>query len=355
MDRRTVDIYERRASEYARLRPPKHQGEAARFSRLVPAGAVRIDLGCGPGTYSDALGSPLVALDAALSMVLRARRRVPEILAVQADLEALPLRPRSIGGAWSRMAYQHVPQERLPVALAELHWALDVGAPVTLQLDIGDGAARRTTADDDIEAGRYFAGWTPEVLSHLLTGAGFAVEGIDIGEHHMTVRARRALSLPDTVGRGMRLLVCGLNPSVYAAERGIGFARPGNRFWPAMLAAGLATRERNPLWLLRDQRIGMTDLVKRATPRVADLDPHEYVLGWARLEWLAAWSRPQAVVFVGLDGWRRVVDRRATTGWQDTRIGGAPAYVMPSTSGLNAHSRLEDFVEHLRAAVAGPR
>ena len=60
------------------------------------------------------------------------------------------------------------------------------------------------------------------------------------------MQATRARSLPDTVGPGMRLLVCGLNPSVYSADAGIGFARPGNRFWPAAIAAGIVTVDRDP-------------------------------------------------------------------------------------------------------------
>ena len=58
--------------------------------------------------------------------------------------------------------------------------------------------------------------------------------------------ARRAHTLPDIVGPAMRLLMCGLNPSVYSADVGIGFGRPGNRFWPAALMAGVASVDRTP-------------------------------------------------------------------------------------------------------------
>lgn len=355
MDRRTVEIYERRAKDYERLRPPRHEDRATVFAVSVPAGALRADLGCGPGIYAAQLGAPLVCLDAAFAMVEAARRVAPGALAVCADLEALPLRNRVLGGAWSRMAYQHLDPAHLPLALAHLHWALDVGAPVVVQMDRGDGNPKRTDSTDDIEEGRLFAQWREDTLALVLTGAGFAVEDIEVHGESMTMRARRLLSLPDTVGPGMRMLVCGLNPAVYAAERGSGFARPGNRFWPAMAAAGLCDRERDPLALLKDHRIGMTDMVKRPTPRAADLEPEEYRAGWGRLEHLVEWLRPELVLFVGLDGWRRVVDRRAQAGWQDAAIAGAPAYLMPSTSGLNAHSRLDDFVGHLRLAAAGPR
>ena len=87
------------------------------------------------------------------------------------------------------------------------------------------------------------------------------------GEEWIDVDATRARTLPDTVGPGMRLLLVGLNPSEYAADAGAGFARPGNRFWPAALAAGLVTRTHDPFHALRVDGVGMTDLVKRATPR----------------------------------------------------------------------------------------
>ena len=162
----------------------------------------------------------------------------------------------------------------------------------------------------------------------------------------------RALSLPDTVGPGMRVLVCGLNPSIYAAERGVGFARPGNRFWKAAVLAGLVERERDPLEALRSHGVGMTDLCKRATVASSELAAAEYVEGAARVVRLVRWMRPQVVAFVGLEGWRAAIDRRAVAGLQPHDFGGRPAYVLPSTSGLNAHSRIDDIVDHLRAVIA---
>ena len=179
----------------------------------------------------------------------------------------------------------------------------------------------------------------------LLEGAGFEVVG------RGPLVARRLRTLPDRVGPDLRLLVCGLNPSLHAADRGVGFARPGNRFWPAMLAAGLVTVDRDPTHALHEHGIGMTDLVKRATVAAAELRADEFVAGVARVERLCAWLRPRAVLLVGLAGWRAAVDRKATVGWQSRSLGGAPVYVMPSTSGLNASSQLPGFVEHLRTAA----
>jgi TDG/mug DNA glycosylase family protein len=146
------------------------------------------------------------------------------------------------------------------------------------------------------------------------------------------------------------MLVCGLNPSVYSADRGIGFARPGNRFWPAALEAGIVTRDRDPWHAVRHHGIGFTDVVKRATPNADVLTTDEYRDGWRRIEHLAAWLQPRVVAFVGLAAWRAAVDRAAVAGLQPTPIGGRPAYVLPSTSGRNAHSSLADLVAHFAAA-----
>ena len=94
----------------------------------------------------------------------------------------------------------------------------------------------------------------------------------------------------------------------------------------------------------------MTDLVRRTTSRADEVDSGEYRAGAERVERLVAWLRPRAVCFVGLGGWRTVVDRQAIAGVQDRTFGGRPVYLMPHTSGLNTHSRLTDLVEHLREA-----
>ncbi|HEX7167600.1 MAG TPA: mismatch-specific DNA-glycosylase [Acidimicrobiales bacterium] len=222
-----------------------------------------------------------------------------------------------------------VPAAELPMALARLHWAIEPGAPVDLRVQ----------------------GWAEDALRDVVTGAGFDVDAVDVDGGVARVRATRALSLPDTVDEGMRLLVCGLNPSVYAAERGVGFARPSNRFWRAATEAGLVSRERDTEHALLVDRVGMTDLCKRATAASAELTTGEYRAGAARVERLVEWLRPRAVVFVGLEGWRAAIDKQAMPGVQPRTFGGRPAYVMPSTSGLNAHSRLEHLVDHLNAAA----
>jgi TDG/mug DNA glycosylase family protein len=212
----------------------------------------------------------------------------------------------------------------LPLALAHVHWATSPGDVVELDLP----AARDEQRLDDIVA-----------------GAGF-----ERGRGRDGERFRRVRTLADTVGPGMRMLVCGLNPSEVAADAGFGFAGATNRFWPAAAAAGLVSSERDPLHALSVDGVGMTDLVKRATPGTRDLRPDEYRAGAERVARLVRWLRPGVVLFVGLEGWRAAIDRHATAGWA-ADFGGRPAYVMPSTSGLNAHARLADLVDHMRAAL----
>jgi TDG/mug DNA glycosylase family protein len=149
----------------------------------------------------------------------------------------------------------------------------------------------------------------------------------------------------------MRLLVCGLNPSLVAADAGFGYAGATNRFWPAALASGVVSRARDPFHALAVDRVGMTDLVKRATPRADLLRASEYTGGVHRVRALVEWLRPGAVVFVGLAGWRAAVDRNARPGLQPDGFAGVPAYVMPSTSGLNARTSLAELVDHLRRAA----
>lgn len=217
----------------------------------------------------------------------------------------------------------------LPRALARVHAALAVGASFE----------------------HAFRGWEARSLGLVIEGGGFAVSACEPRDDAVHIVARRRRSLPDFVAPGMRLLVVGLNPSGFAADAGVGFARPGNRFWPAALAAGVVTRDRDPWHALDVDRVGMTDLVKRPTTGASDLTAAEYRHGVERVEHLVAWLRPAAVCVAGLAGWRAAVDRRAKPGRQGHDLGGAPVYLMPNPSGLNAHETVETLTEHLRRAL----
>lgn len=369
MDRRTVETYQRQAVTYAERRRASDPARAEAFARALPDAALRLDLGCGPGFYLPFLGTPVVEADAAEPMVALARARErptgsPQPMGVVCDLEALPFSQGAFAGVWASKCLQHVLAEQLPMTLAGLHRALGAGGMLDITMFVGTGTSVSGADTDDEYPGRLFTGWPPETLRQLLVGAGFEVESVEVlgpvknaipsVEATVGLTARRARSLPDTVGAGMRLLVCGLNPSLYAADAGVGFARPGNRFWPAARAAGLvsADLDRDPDAALRRDGIGMTDLVKRATVAASELSPDEYRAGLDRVEHLVRWLRPGAICFVGLAGWRAAVDRRAQPGIQPEGLGGVPVYVMPSTSGLNASSTPATLTDHLRHAAA---
>jgi TDG/mug DNA glycosylase family protein len=296
-------------------------------------------------------------------MLAHVGRRAPDVARVRGDLAALPFVDQSLDGAWGANCYVHVPGADLPLALARLHWALRPGASIALSLanlarlqpnpaDLRRGDAGRRSNQGELR-GRLFTGVTVERARTLLEGAGFeriTVEQLD-NPFWLWLCARRGRTLPDLVRPRMRLLVCGLNPSLYSADAGIPFARPGNRFWAAARTAGLVVKERDPLDALR-RGIGTTDLVKRATAAAGELRREEYAAGLHRVEALVRRYRPRATCFVGLDGWRLAVDRRAQPGWVAGGFGGRPAYVMPSTSGRNARVSLAALAAHLRAAVA---
>jgi TDG/mug DNA glycosylase family protein len=358
----TLAVYEAEADRWREEREPPDREPAQAFAARIEAVRARggahgpvADLGCGPGWFTADLGRPGIALDYAAGMLDLVPEFAPDALRVQASIDALPFRRGGLGGAYANKSYVHVALSAVPLALADLHRSLEVGAPFEL-LVFGGDTELGPNEDDDFP-GRLFSKWPEQRLTDVVVGAGFTVDEFQGGggtarRSGFRVTATRARTLSDTVGPGMRVLICGLNPSVLSADVGTGFARPGNRYWPAALAAGLVTRARDPWDALRSHGIGMTDVVKRATARADELSANEYRDGMGRVERLVAWLQPGAVCFVGLAGWRVAVDRKAVAGVQPEALGGVPVYVMPSTSGLNAHSQLPDLTEHLRAAAA---
>jgi TDG/mug DNA glycosylase family protein len=345
VDRRTVDAYEGAAAqryldERAASTPERAETFAARTTGW------RVDLGSGPGHYGKHLGAPLVSLDASHSML-----RLVTGHRVQADLAALPFRRGALGGAWSVKTYQHVPHEAIPLALADLHRTLELGAPIVLDLVVGEGTMVMPDTDDF--PGRLFALWTPERLRAVVEGAGFDVDAVEVEQHSLIVTARRARMLPDLVRPGLRVLFCGYNPSLYAADAGVAFARPGNRFWPAVLEAGLASVDRDPWHAVRHHDIGFTDMVKRASVAAAELTKEELRAGFQRVTAVCEWLAPEVICFLGIGGWRDLVNKKATVGWQPEAVGPSRVYVMPNPSGLNASTQHAGYVEHLRAVAAG--
>ena len=220
--------------------------------------------------------------------------------------------------------------EATPAALAE--WQR--GQPPGAELDVH---------------GRWFG---PVPFTLVATGAGTTVltatEGLGLAKW----RLRRDATLADLVAPQLRVLIVGLNPSVVAAETGVPFVGPSNRFWGAALDAGLVPADRDPWRAFVDAHVGFTDLVKRATPRADSLTRAEYEDGAARVRAVVDWLTPAVVCFAGLTGYRRAVDAQAAVGEQSTRFCDATTYVMPNPSGANAHATRDGLAAHLGAVRA---
>lgn len=358
MDHDTVRVYERLAAEWSAARAGSDPSIAGAFRTWADGRGPLVDLGCGPGMYFDALAGQasnglVVGLDAVATMLHLAAKSGVGVPLVRADLEALPFRRGVLGAAWAKNSYVHVEPQRLPLALADLHRALEPGGKTELRMFLGGTTFGPTPADEF--PGRQFAEWDLDTLLHTIEGAGFRLENTTMTEAGVTIRAVRERMLPDVVENSMELLFCGLNPSLYAADRGIPFGRPGNRFWPSLAAAGFATSKRDPRELLERYHIGTTDLVKRATTRATELSRAEFVAGLQRLHRLCSWLQPRTLCVLGITGWRAAIGRpSATAGWQTERIGGVPVFVMGNPSGLNAHATRDTLSREICSALAGP-
>ena len=143
------------------------------------------------------------------------------------------------------------------------------------------------------------------------------------------------------------MLFCGINPGLYSAATGFHFARPGNRFWPALHAAGFTPRLFAPCEneRLLELGYGLTNLVNRGTAAADELSPAELVAGGRKLAAKVRRYRPRAVAFVGLGAYRTAFGRpKATLGLQAEPLEGADVWVLPSPSGLNANYQLPQLV-----------
>jgi TDG/mug DNA glycosylase family protein len=163
-------------------------------------------------------------------------------------------------------------------------------------------------------------------------------------------------TVPDVIAPGLRVLFCGINPGLYSGATGHHFARPGNRFWPALHAAGFSDRLLAP-WeehRLLERGYGITNLVGRATATAGELTVDELVAGRRRLERRVSRTAPAWVAVLGVGAYRTAFGRPgATVGRQVEVLGGASLWVLPNPSGLNAHYQLPDLVREfakLRAA-----
>jgi TDG/mug DNA glycosylase family protein len=164
-----------------------------------------------------------------------------------------------------------------------------------------------------------------------------------------------AKPLPDVLGPDLEVLFCGINPSLYSAAAGHHYARPGNRFWPALHGSGFTPRLYSPQedGLLPALGIGLTNVCDRPTRAADELSVTELRDGAVALAALADRARPKVVAVVGIGAYRTGFARPAAQlGLQPDPIGGSAAWVLPNTSGLNAHYQLPRLIEQFGALKA---
>jgi TDG/mug DNA glycosylase family protein len=151
-------------------------------------------------------------------------------------------------------------------------------------------------------------------------------------------------TVPDVVAPGMSVLFCGINPGLYSAATGHHFARPGNRFWPALHRSGFTPRQLHPAEQeeLLTYGLGVTNIVARATARADELTREELLAGARTLTDLVARYAPKVVAVAGISAYRTAFERpKAVLGEQEERVADARLWVLPNPSGLNAHFQLD--------------
>ncbi|MBV9381890.1 MAG: G/U mismatch-specific DNA glycosylase [Streptosporangiaceae bacterium] len=175
------------------------------------------------------------------------------------------------------------------------------------------------------------------------------------------LEAARHRTIPDVLpepGAPLRVLFCGINPGLYSAAAGWHFARPGNRFWPALHLSGFTPRRLSPSeqGLLPGYGLGITNLVARATAQASELTAAELREGGEHLAELVRGHDPRVVAVAGVTAYRTAFGRpRAVNGPQEETLGAARLWVLPNPSGLNAAwtlPRIAGAFGELRSAVA---
>nr|WP_240197535.1 G/U mismatch-specific DNA glycosylase [Nonomuraea lactucae] len=156
--------------------------------------------------------------------------------------------------------------------------------------------------------------------------------------------------IDDVLGPSLDVLFCGINPGLMSEATGHHFARPGNRFWPALHLSGFTPRRLTPAeqHLLPQYGLGVTNVVARPSAKASELTREELVEGGRRLAGLVAEVRPKALALLGVSAYRTAFARpKAIVGPQAELVGGASVWVLPNPSGLNAHWTLAGIAEEL--------
>lgn len=155
----------------------------------------------------------------------------------------------------------------------------------------------------------------------------------------------------DVIAPDLRVLFCGINPGLYTAAVGHHFARPGNRFWPALYASGFTDRLLSPFderELLKDG-YGITNVVARTTATADLLTKDEIVAGGKKLRAKVLRYRPKVLAVLGLGAYRTAFNQpKAVVGRQEELIGNTVLWVLPNPSGLNANYQAADLAKLFR-------
>ncbi len=172
--------------------------------------------------------------------------------------------------------------------------------------------------------------------------------------------AARDKTVPHLVAPNLRVLFCGINPGLYSGATGHHFARPGNRFWPALHQAGFTDRQLSPFEEreLLKHGYGITNLVSRTTATADELTKEEFVAGCRQLRSRVKRYKTRILAVLGVGAYRTAFDRpKATLGPQEQMLEQTHLWVLPNPSGLNAHYQLGELVRLFRelrwAAEAG--
>ena len=163
----------------------------------------------------------------------------------------------------------------------------------------------------------------------------------------------------DVIAPGLRVLFCGINPGLYSGATGHHFARPGNRFWPALHRSGFTPRQLSP-WEegeLLEYGLGITNLVMRTTAKASELSDTELRAGGSELTARVHRYRPRWVAVLGVTAFRQAFGvLSCSVGRQPEPLGPSPVWVLPNPSGLNAHYQLPELVaEFARLRTASLR
>jgi TDG/mug DNA glycosylase family protein len=173
------------------------------------------------------------------------------------------------------------------------------------------------------------------------------------------ILAAEGKTVPDVIAQDLRVLFCGINPGLYSGATGCHFARPGNRFWPALYAGGFTDRLLSPFeeGELLKNGYGITNVVRRATAAASELSNEELIKGGHALKKKVLRHRPKVLAVLGVTVYRTAFDKPlAKIGLQDETIGKTAIWVLPNPSGLNAHYQPKDLARlfrELREAVDG--